>query len=107
MDPEDEGTELIPEGWNTDTHGYALRYLYHNQLYILHGTISEDSIIMNFLVSIKWISSNTRTVKMLLFIGSKNSNCDKWNVPHEGYSEEVEGKYQRNGAWCTRRIESI
>ncbi|EAA04611.3 AGAP007418-PA [Anopheles gambiae str. PEST] len=42
-------SELLPEGWNGNNKSYALRYIMNNELYILHGTLSNDTMIVNLL----------------------------------------------------------
>uniref|UniRef100_A0A182JA66 Proteasome inhibitor PI31 subunit n=1 Tax=Anopheles atroparvus TaxID=41427 RepID=A0A182JA66_ANOAO len=42
-------SELLPEGWNGSNETYALRYAIGNELYILHGTVSNDTMILNLL----------------------------------------------------------
>ncbi|XP_053688679.1 proteasome inhibitor PI31 subunit [Sabethes cyaneus] len=45
----EETSELLPEGWNSNPHSYALRYVNNDQLYILHGIDSEGTMIVNLL----------------------------------------------------------
>lgn len=45
----DERSELLPEGWNSNPHAYALRYVNNDQLYILHGIDLEGTMIVNLL----------------------------------------------------------
>ncbi|KAL1139625.1 hypothetical protein AAG570_006605 [Ranatra chinensis] len=40
--------ETLPQGWNR-TNSYALRYVADNQLFILRGITSDDSIVFNLL----------------------------------------------------------
>ncbi|XP_053665351.1 proteasome inhibitor PI31 subunit [Anopheles marshallii] len=44
-----EQSELLPEGWNANNVSYALRYTINNELYNLHGTLSNDTMILNLL----------------------------------------------------------
>uniref|UniRef100_A0A182R7E5 Proteasome inhibitor PI31 subunit n=1 Tax=Anopheles funestus TaxID=62324 RepID=A0A182R7E5_ANOFN len=44
-----EQSELLPEGWNANDTSYALRYTINNELYNLHGTLSNDTMIINLL----------------------------------------------------------
>lgn len=44
-----ERSELLPEGWNERNGTYNLRYANGNELYILHGTVSKDTMIVNLL----------------------------------------------------------
>uniref|UniRef100_A0A2M4APS3 Proteasome inhibitor PI31 subunit n=1 Tax=Anopheles triannulatus TaxID=58253 RepID=A0A2M4APS3_9DIPT len=50
----DERSELLPEGWNANRDSYALRYTYDGQLFILHGNLSNGTMIVN-LLSIKTV----------------------------------------------------
>ncbi|XP_050094767.1 proteasome inhibitor PI31 subunit [Anopheles aquasalis] len=45
----DERSELLPEGWNANRDSYALRYAYDGQLFILHGNLSNGTMIVNLL----------------------------------------------------------
>uniref|UniRef100_A0A182Q9T2 Proteasome inhibitor PI31 subunit n=1 Tax=Anopheles farauti TaxID=69004 RepID=A0A182Q9T2_9DIPT len=49
LDNSVEQSELLPEGWNGNKTSYALRYTLNNELYILHGTVSEETLIVNLL----------------------------------------------------------
>ncbi|XP_058121960.1 proteasome inhibitor PI31 subunit [Anopheles ziemanni] len=44
-----ERSELLPEGWNESHESYNLRYAIGTELYILHGTVSKDTMICNLL----------------------------------------------------------
>ncbi|XP_035912794.1 proteasome inhibitor PI31 subunit [Anopheles stephensi] len=44
-----EQSELLPEGWNANNASYALRYTINNELYNLHGTLSNGTMIINLL----------------------------------------------------------
>ncbi|XP_037951678.1 proteasome inhibitor PI31 subunit-like [Teleopsis dalmanni] len=55
---EEEGSELLPIDWNQDEFKYSLRYLVYNQLYLLLGHISEESLIINLLIADSKIVSN-------------------------------------------------
>ncbi|KFB51655.1 AGAP007418-PA-like protein [Anopheles sinensis] len=44
-----ERSELLPEGWNESNETYNVRYAIGNELYILHGTVSKDTMICNLL----------------------------------------------------------
>jgi len=45
----DEGTELLPTGWNANENSYALRYVFNNQLFILLGALTEGLLVINLL----------------------------------------------------------
>lgn len=45
-------TETLPENWNENSTAYALRYVHDQKVYILLGTVANDTIILNLLVSI-------------------------------------------------------
>ncbi|XP_055627283.1 proteasome inhibitor PI31 subunit [Toxorhynchites rutilus septentrionalis] len=45
----EEKSELLPDGWNANPLSYALRYVNNDQLYILHGTDSRGTMIVNLL----------------------------------------------------------
>lgn len=45
-------TEILPENWNENSTAYALRYVHEQKVYILLGTVANDTIILNLLVSI-------------------------------------------------------
>uniref|UniRef100_A0A182MH61 Proteasome inhibitor PI31 subunit n=1 Tax=Anopheles culicifacies TaxID=139723 RepID=A0A182MH61_9DIPT len=49
LDNSIEQSELLPEGWNANNASYALRYTINNELYNLHGTLSNDTLIINLL----------------------------------------------------------
>ncbi|XP_052899221.1 proteasome inhibitor PI31 subunit [Anopheles moucheti] len=49
LDNSIEQSELLPEGWNANNVSYALRYTINNELYNLHGTLSNDTMIVNLL----------------------------------------------------------
>ncbi|XP_050073072.1 proteasome inhibitor PI31 subunit [Anopheles maculipalpis] len=44
-----EQSELLPEGWNANSASYALRYTINDELYNLHGTLSNGKMIINLL----------------------------------------------------------
>lgn len=43
-------SELLPDNWNENTTAYALRYVHEHKVYILLGTVANDTIILNLLV---------------------------------------------------------
>ncbi|KAG4066956.1 hypothetical protein HA402_007704 [Bradysia odoriphaga] len=45
----DQESELLPDGWNINKVSYALRYKYNNEVFVLLGTVAEDSIVFNLL----------------------------------------------------------
>lgn len=45
----ENGSELLPENWNSDENNYALRYTCQKQLYILLGLRTEGSLIITLL----------------------------------------------------------
>lgn len=45
-------TEKLPQNWNENSAAYALRYVHENKVYILLGTVANDTIILNLLVRI-------------------------------------------------------
>lgn len=45
-------TEKLPKNWNENSAAYALRYVHENKVYILLGTVANDTIILNLLVRI-------------------------------------------------------
>lgn len=45
----DEGSELLPSGWNENQNSYSLRYVFNNELYILLGAVTEELLIINLL----------------------------------------------------------
>lgn len=49
LDRSAEQSELLPEGWNENFTSYALRYALKNELYNLHGTLSNETMIINLL----------------------------------------------------------
>uniref|UniRef100_A0A182NHY6 Proteasome inhibitor PI31 subunit n=1 Tax=Anopheles dirus TaxID=7168 RepID=A0A182NHY6_9DIPT len=49
LDNSVEQSELLPEGWNGNNTSYALRYTLNNELYILHGVVVEETLILNLL----------------------------------------------------------
>uniref|UniRef100_A0A182WJB2 Proteasome inhibitor PI31 subunit n=1 Tax=Anopheles minimus TaxID=112268 RepID=A0A182WJB2_9DIPT len=49
LDNSIEQSELLPEGWNENNALYALRYTINNELYNLHGTVSDGTMIINLL----------------------------------------------------------
>lgn len=46
---EDRPTELLPQGWNQDQSAYALRYTKDKEIFILHGIVSGETLLVNFL----------------------------------------------------------
>lgn len=48
---EDNSTEILPANWNENSTAYALRYVHDHKVYILLGTVANDTIILNLLVS--------------------------------------------------------
>ncbi|XP_055325227.1 proteasome inhibitor PI31 subunit-like [Sitodiplosis mosellana] len=42
-------TEILPENWNENSTAYALRYVHEQKVYILLGTVANDTIILNLL----------------------------------------------------------
>jgi len=44
-----EESELLPDGWNINKNAYALRYKYRNEVFVLLGTVVDDSIVLNLL----------------------------------------------------------
>lgn len=68
FDPSEKGSELLPEGWHTRPN-YALRYLQNGELYILHGTKSDEDLLFN-LLAVK--NGNLSNVQFL--IGQTVSN---------------------------------
>lgn len=48
---ESSSTEILPANWNENSTAYALRYVYEHKVYILLGTVANDTIILNLLVS--------------------------------------------------------
>lgn len=46
---QDRPTELLPQGWNQEQTNYALRYVLNNQIFILHGIVSDNDLLVNFL----------------------------------------------------------
>ncbi|XP_030378815.1 proteasome inhibitor PI31 subunit-like [Scaptodrosophila lebanonensis] len=55
--PEQEsGSELLPELWNDDETNYELRYVSNNNVLLLLGRLTEDTLIINLL------NSNTKKV---------------------------------------------
>ncbi|KAL7299419.1 hypothetical protein TKK_0007662 [Trichogramma kaykai] len=46
--PEENGSELLPEGWSQNTN-YSLRYIRNKELYILIILKSEKNLLLNFL----------------------------------------------------------
>ncbi|XP_053980215.1 proteasome inhibitor PI31 subunit [Hylaeus anthracinus] len=47
-DTSEKGSELLPEGWNTQPI-YALRYVNDKKLYIFHGVKSDEDLLLNLL----------------------------------------------------------
>lgn len=47
------GSEMLPTDWNRNDKTYAIKYILNDNVYVLLGTITEESFIMNFLVSLK------------------------------------------------------
>ena len=58
-DSSETASELLPEGWNTRPN-YALRYLNEGKLYILHGTRSDEDLLLNLLRVDNQSVSNTQ-----------------------------------------------
>lgn len=46
---ESSSTEILPANWNENSTAYALRYVYEHKVYILLGTVANDTIILNLL----------------------------------------------------------
>ncbi|XP_030371910.1 proteasome inhibitor PI31 subunit-like [Scaptodrosophila lebanonensis] len=46
---DEEGSELLPEYWNSDSTKYALRYVGTKDLYLLLGHKADDSLVINLL----------------------------------------------------------
>lgn len=47
---DEEKSELLPTGWN-DKENYALRYVFNNKLFILHGLSTDGNLIINLMVN--------------------------------------------------------
>ncbi|XP_030371948.1 proteasome inhibitor PI31 subunit-like [Scaptodrosophila lebanonensis] len=45
----ERGSEMLPDYWNVDESKYALRYVKKNDLYLLLGHITEDTLLINLL----------------------------------------------------------
>ncbi|XP_076685110.1 proteasome inhibitor 31 kDa isoform X2 [Andrena cerasifolii] len=58
-DSSETASEFLPEGWNTCPN-YALRYLNEGKLYILHGTRSDEDLLLNLLRVDNQSVSNTQ-----------------------------------------------
>jgi len=57
---DEESSELLPKDWNNAANGsYSLRYIYNDQVYVLLGTITNDTIILNLLSSSSLEVANT------------------------------------------------
>lgn len=48
----DRASELLPSGWNQDSNIYTLRYTKNEQIFILFGVVTNDSLLVNLLVSV-------------------------------------------------------
>lgn len=59
----EEQSELLPDGWNSNPHAYALRYVNNGQLYILHGIDSEGTMIVN-LLQVKTLNVSNTTFQI-------------------------------------------
>ncbi|XP_055535864.1 proteasome inhibitor PI31 subunit [Wyeomyia smithii] len=59
----EESSELLPDGWNSNPHSYALRYVNNGQLYILHGIDSEGTMIAN-LLQVKTLNVSNTTFEI-------------------------------------------
>lgn len=46
---QDIGSELLPDGWNGSHEKYTIRYISNRDLYILIGTNSRDTLLINLL----------------------------------------------------------
>uniref|UniRef100_A0A182PQI3 Proteasome inhibitor PI31 subunit n=1 Tax=Anopheles epiroticus TaxID=199890 RepID=A0A182PQI3_9DIPT len=53
-----EQSELLPMGWNSNRTSYALRYTLSDELYILHATVMDETMILNLLQAKKLDVSN-------------------------------------------------
>lgn len=47
---ENNSSETLPDNWNENSTSYSLRYVHENQVYILLGTVTNDTVILNLLV---------------------------------------------------------
>jgi PI31 proteasome regulator N-terminal len=50
-------SELLPEGWNELDNSYALRYVVGTEVYILHGILTEGTLLINLVVGFYRFSS--------------------------------------------------
>ncbi|XP_031633318.1 proteasome inhibitor PI31 subunit-like [Contarinia nasturtii] len=46
---EDNSTETLPDNWNENSTAYSIRYVHDHKVYILLGTVANDTIILNLL----------------------------------------------------------
>ncbi|XP_055386515.1 proteasome inhibitor PI31 subunit [Condylostylus longicornis] len=70
LSTDDEGSELLPVGWNENENSFALRYVFNKELFILLGALTEGLLVVNLLnVDTKKASnlsvSTSETVKSL------------------------------------------
>ncbi|XP_030371949.1 proteasome inhibitor PI31 subunit-like [Scaptodrosophila lebanonensis] len=62
------GSELLPDDWNNDDLKYSLRYVKDNNLYLLLGHITEDTLVMNLLdINTKKVSNICLEPELLVF----------------------------------------
>jgi proteasome inhibitor subunit 1 (PI31) len=79
---EDRPTELLPQGWNQVQTNYALRYVLNktNQIYILHGIVSDNDLLVNFLDA-KTLKTATVLLKTKEIVRSKTGTTLDSYVP--------------------------
>lgn len=46
----DESSELLPDGWNSNSSSFTLRYLCNEKVFVLLGTVSQDTLVLNLIV---------------------------------------------------------
>ncbi|XP_034106565.1 proteasome inhibitor PI31 subunit [Drosophila sulfurigaster albostrigata] len=67
LSEDEEGSELLPDYWNSDNTKYSLRYVHNNVLYLLLGHITEDALILNLLdINTKNVSNICLTPESLV-----------------------------------------
>lgn len=59
------GSEMLPTDWNRSDRTYAMKYVLNDNVYVLLGTVSEDTFIMNFLV--RFLFFKIKKILMLVF----------------------------------------
>lgn len=59
---EDRPSELLPQGWNQEQSAYTLRYTKNKEIFILHGIVSDETLLVN-LLDAKTLKTSTVVLK--------------------------------------------